>query len=193
MSGSCKLHKGSLARDVEAELDRSGVVVLPLPSDIAEKKQAGLSVKCCQQYALPEFAENVILLDTGHAKLMAPYFPVEELRRIPGLEDARFEDPYAGGMGNSIRFLAMAPRHDTLQVRGGPANLFCGGEKAGLLVGHTEAIVTGALAGHNAARWAAGAPLLRLPTSTAVGDFVAYSGEAARASTRFPARSISNG
>src|SRR3972149_6645638 len=67
-------------------------------------------------------------------------------------------------MGNSIRFLAMSPREDTLQVPG-LDNLFCGGEKAGLLVGHTEAIVTGTLAGHNAARYAA-------------GDFIAYSGEA---------------
>jgi folate-dependent tRNA-U54 methylase TrmFO/GidA len=80
-------------------------------------------------------------------------------------------------MGNSIRFLAMAPREDTMQVQG-LSNLFCGGEKAGLLVGHTEAIVTGTLAGHNAVRHAAGVPLLRLPTSTVIGDFIAYSGEA---------------
>jgi hypothetical protein len=177
MSGACKLHKGSLAPEVEAELDRTGVVVLPVPADTAEKKKAGLSTKCCQQYALPEYAENVILLDTGHAKLMSPYFPLEDLRRVPGLEDARYEDPYAGGMGNSIRFLAMAPRTDEMQVVG-LDNLFCGGEKAGLLVGHTEAIVTGTLAGHNAVRQAEGQPLLRLPTSLAVGDFIAYSGEA---------------
>jgi hypothetical protein len=177
MSGACKLHKGSLDPAVEAELDRTGVVILPVPRDLAEKKKAGLSVKCCQQYALAEYAENVILLDTGHAKLMSPFYPLDDLRRIPGLENARYEDPYAGGMGNSIRFLAMSPRDDAMQVQG-LDNLFCGGEKAGLLVGHTEAIVTGTLAGHNAARHAAGVPLLRLPTSTTVGDFIAYSGEA---------------
>jgi hypothetical protein len=177
MSGSCKLHKGSLAPEVEAELDQYGVVVLPVSREAAEKKKAGLSTKCCQQYALPEFAENVILLDTGHAKLMSAYYPLDELRAIPGLEDARYEDPYAGSMGNSIRFLAIAPRNDELQVQG-LDNLFCGGEKAGLLVGHTEAIVTGTLAGHNAARQANGQPLLRLPTSLAVGDFISYSGEA---------------
>ncbi len=33
------------------------------------------------------------------------------------------------------------------------ANLFVGGEKAGFYVGHTEAICTGILAGHNAARY----------------------------------------
>lgn len=56
-------------------------------------------------------------------------------------------------------------------------NLFCGGEKAGLLVGHTEAIVTGALAGHNAVRWAMGKEL-ELPTTLAIGDAIAYVKEA---------------
>lgn len=180
MSGACKLHKGSLDPAVEAELDRTGVVVLPVPKDLAEQKKAGLSTKCCQQYALPEYAENVILLDTGHAKLMSPYYPLEDLRRIPGLQDARYEDPYAGSMGNSIRFLALSPREDTMQVVG-VENLFCGGEKAGLLVGHTEAMATGTLGGHNAVRYAEGKPLLCLPAATAVGDFIAYSGEAMKA------------
>jgi hypothetical protein len=179
MSGACKLHKGSLSPALEDELNQTGVLVLPVPADIAEKKMAGLSEKCCQQYALSEFADNVVLLDTGHAKLMSPYYPLDDLRRIPGLEDARYEDPYAGGMGNSIRFLAMAPREDTLEVTGFD-NLFCGGEKAGLLVGHTEAMVTGTVAGHNAARRAAGLPLVELPNSTAVGDFISYSGQAMR-------------
>ena len=177
MSGACKLHKGSLAPGLEEELNETGLLVLPVPSDLVAKKKAGLAAKCCQQYALPEFADNVVLLDTGHAKLMTPYFPLDELRRITGLEDARYEDPYAGGMGNSVRFLAISPREDTLRVSGF-TNLFCGGEKAGLLVGHTEAIVTGSLAGHNAARYAAGVPLVELPTDTAVGDFISYSGQA---------------
>jgi folate-dependent tRNA-U54 methylase TrmFO/GidA len=41
-------------------------------------------------------------------------------------------------------------------------------------VGHTEAICTGVLAGHNAVRWARGLPLITIPRSTAVGDAVAY-------------------
>ena len=69
-----------------------------------------LGSKACQQYALPEFADNVVLLDTGHVKLMTPYFPLDQLRTIAGLEKARFEDPYSGGVGNSIRYLAMSPR-----------------------------------------------------------------------------------
>ena len=172
-SGSCKLHMGSVSTDIQDELKRTGCAVRPIPKDMLEHEAHALEVKCCQQYAIPEFAENVILLDTGHVKLMVPYFAIEELRRIPGLANARYEDPYSGGIGNSIRFLAMAPRDDTLKVQG-VDNLFCGGEKAGLLVGHTEAISTGALAGHNAVRHALGKSLLTIPRTTAVGDAISW-------------------
>jgi hypothetical protein len=173
MSGSCKLNKDSLAPSLVAELERTGVAVVPVPKELAEQKSKLLGIKSCQQYALKEFAENVVLLDTGHAKLMSPFYPLADLRSIPGLENARYEDPYAGGKGNSIRYLAMSPRDNLLRVEG-VDNLFCGGEKAGLLVGHTEAIATGTLAGHNAVRYAMGKPLLELPTNLAVGDAIAY-------------------
>ena len=71
----------------------------------------------------------------------------------------------------------MLPRDNRLQVNG-LKNVFCGGEKAGLLVGHTEAIVTGTLAGHNAARYALGLDLVEIPRSLACGDAVAYVREA---------------
>lgn len=61
-----------------------------------------------------------------------------------------------------------------MQVQGGVDNLFCGGEKAGLLVGHTEAIVTGSLAGHNAVRKIVGGEVLKLPRTLAVGDAIAH-------------------
>jgi folate-dependent tRNA-U54 methylase TrmFO/GidA len=107
---------------------------------------------------------------------MSPYFPLDQLRTIPGLEKARFEDPYSGGVGNSIRYLAMAPRSDALQVEG-LANLFVGGEKTGPLVGHTEAAVTGSLAGLNAVRAAAGEAPVTLPRTLAIGDIIATAGE----------------
>ena len=50
--------------------------------------------------------------------------------------------------------------------------LLCAGEKSGLFIGHTEAIVTGTLAGANAARLGAGKPLLTLPETLAVGDII---------------------
>ncbi len=172
MSGSCKLHKDSLSVEIQKKLNETGVCVVRIPDEL-RKGEAALATKACQQYALKEFNENIILLDTGHAKLMSPYYPLDILRKIPGFENARFEDPYSGGIGNSMRYLALSPRDDTLKVTGG-VNLFCGGEKAGLLVGHTEAIVTGTLAGRNAVAWAAGKDLLTIPQSLAIGDAIAH-------------------
>ena len=171
MSGSCKLNKESLSQDIRDRLNRDGVVVLTIPpEDINMDK---LNMKVCQQYALKEFAENIILLDTGHAKLMSSYYPLEKLRKIKGLEDARYEDPYAGGKSNSIRYLSMAPRDNAMKVNG-IDNLLCGGEKAGLFVGHTEAISTGTLCGYNAVRIGMGLSGITLPISLAVGDILAY-------------------
>jgi hypothetical protein len=171
MSGSGKLLKESLSQDIVNVLNAQGVVVIPISPQL---RQVGeLAIKCCQQYALEEFEQNIILLDTGHAKLMAPFFPLEVLRQIPGCENARYEDPYAGGIGNSIRYVGMAPRDDALKVEG-VENLFCGGEKAGTLVGHTEAIVTGSLAGLNAVRYVRREKPLLLPQSLATGDIITY-------------------
>ncbi|GAA0688568.1 MULTISPECIES: FAD-dependent oxidoreductase [Clostridium] len=173
-SGSCKLAKESLSDEIREKLDNEGVVILNVPKeDINYDKLKG---KVCQQYALKEFAENIILLDTGHAKLMTSYYPLEKLRRIKGLERAKYIDPYAGSKGNSIRYLSVAPRGNDMKVKG-IYNLFCGGEKSGLFVGHTEAICTGSLAGHNAVRQAMGLPLMILPRSLAIGDIIAYANE----------------
>jgi hypothetical protein len=170
-SGSCKLFKESLSDEIRDTLNKNGVVVIPLPD--SKRIKGKLALKACQQYALPEFEENIVLLDTGHAKLMSPFFPLEALRDIPGMENARYEDPYSGGIGNSVRYFGMAPRDDALKVEG-IKNLFCGGEKAGLLVGHTEAICTGTLAGYNAVRQVKGEKLLVLPTAIAIGEAIQF-------------------
>lgn len=171
MSGSCKLAKDSLSEELVRKLDEEGVVVLKIPEE--EVNMEKLKAKVCQQYALKEYAENIILLDTGNAKLMTSYYPLNKLRKFPGLEKAKYIDPYAGGKGNSIRYLSVAPRTDDMKING-IDNMFCAGEKSGLFVGHTEAIATGALAGHNAIRYTMGMPLLILPASTAVGDIISY-------------------
>ena len=178
-SGSCKLAKESLSEDIKNKLDKDGVVVLQIPKE--DVNYGKLSTKVCQQYALKEFAENVVLLDTGHAKLMTTYYPLEKLRKIKGLEYAKYVDPYAGSKGNSIRYLSVAPRTNDLKVVG-VDNLFCAGEKSGLFVGHTEAICTGTLSGHNAVRLIMGMPLLILPSSIAVGDIISFANE--KANTR---------
>ena len=175
MSGSCKILKESLSASIIKRLNNEGVVIIPLPLKLLDQKsgEEKLSIKACQQYAAPEFKDNIVLLDTGHAKLMMPFFDLESLRSVPGMEYARYEDPYAGGKGNSMRFFSMAPRDDALKVQG-IENLFCCGEKAGLLVGHTEAIVTGTLAGYNAARSASGQAPLIFPRTLAIGEAIAW-------------------
>ena len=173
MSGSCKLNKDSLSPEVKRVLEESGVAIIPIPENSGK---TSIEKKACQQYALQAFKENIILLDTGHAKLMSPYYDLAELKKIPGLENARYEDPYAGGIGNSMRYFGMAPRNNALQVEG-VHNLFCAGEKAGLLVGHTEAIVTGALAGYNAVMFAEENELLVLPDELAIGDAISFVNE----------------
>ncbi|MBR4019753.1 MAG: FAD-dependent oxidoreductase [Firmicutes bacterium] len=171
-SGSCKLDKGSLSRELQHQMDKDGVVIVPLPEHLVNKSK--LTKKVCRQYALPQFAENIILIDTGHAKMMTPFFPLEELRQVPGFEKARYLDPYAGGKGNSIRYMAITERDETMRVKG-VENLFCGGEKAGPFIGHTEAVVTGSLAGFNAGCMAREEEVLVLqPYETAIGAFLHY-------------------
>lgn len=175
MSGSCKLFKESLAEDIVENLNKDGLAIIPLPEELRKGEEL-LATKACQQYALEAYAENIVLLDTGQAKLMLPMYPLDELRKIAGLENARFADPYVGGRGNSIRFLGISPRDNFLKVEG-VDNLFCAGEKAGPMVGHTEAICTGSLAGHNAVRYTVGQELLSIPEELAVGDFIVHVNE----------------
>lgn len=177
MGGACKLLLESLDDSVRIPLERDGVLVVHLTEEMINATK--LQIKACQQYALQEFAENIIILDTGHGKLMSPFFPLNKMREIPGFERVRFFDPLAGGKANSMRFFAVAPRDDTLKVDG-VANLFVGGEKSGLYVGHTEAIVTGSLAGYNADAVAKGGEPMALPVESAVGDFIHYGGEVIR-------------
>lgn len=165
MSGSCKLSPESLSTAVRRKLQKHGMVRLPLPQGLAQET---LQNKACCQYASPVFAQNAVLLDTGFVKLMAPFIPIETLRQVAGLEQAEYVDPYAAGSNNSVRLCTRIEREDTLRVF--PMhNLFCAGERAGLLVGHTEAILSGSLAGYNAVRSVQGKPLLKLPTSLVCG------------------------
>ncbi|MDO9065858.1 MAG: FAD-dependent oxidoreductase [Chloroflexota bacterium] len=150
------------------------MIVVPLPKSAVHGDEQ-LKLKTCQQYALTEYAENLVIVDNGFGKVHTSYVPLQVLRSIPGFERAHVVAPL-GGRGNSIRYLAIAPRDNALKVKS-RSNLFCGGEKAGVFVGHTEAIVTGSLAGHNAARQAAGKEPLVLPQDTLLGDIIAHVNE----------------
>jgi threonine dehydrogenase-like Zn-dependent dehydrogenase len=172
MSGSCEFSKECLSPELVEALEKTGCLVIPMPRQLVHEEKLG--AKCCQQYASADYAENVVLLDTGRVKLMTAHMPLDQLRQVPGLENVRYDDPYAGTIGNSMRYAALSPRDDAMQVQGPIDNLFCGGEKAGLLVGHTEAIVTGALARYNAVCHAAGKTPITLPESLAVGDAISF-------------------
>jgi len=104
---------------------------------------------------------------------MSPYRPLEELRRIPGLENAPYPDPKAGGRRKSVRFPALTPHGPRLRVEGF-ISLFCAGESAGCWWDTPKAIITGTLAGYNAARVARGLLPLTLPTQLVAGDCIAY-------------------
>ena len=173
-SGSCKLEKRTLSKALQKKLDKDGFAVIPLPREMVDKDK--LSQKVCQQYALDSFAENIILIDTGSAKLMTSHFNLAELRKLEGFENVRFADPYAGGKGNSIRYMSVGLRDEYLRADG-ISNLLLGGEKSGFFVGHTEAITTGSLAGYNAAMMAENKPLLELPAELAAGDIIAFANE----------------
>lgn len=175
ISGSCKLVKETLAPQLIKELDERGVLVIPIPHETG-KKQEILAKKACQQYAIQDYGDNLIILDTGHAKLMIPFFSLQELRKVPGFESVSYKDPYGGGIGNSIRFMSISPRDNNMKVTGSK-NLFCGGEKAGSFVGHTEAIVSGYLAGYNAGKLAVDKEFLEFPPSLVIGDFIVYGKE----------------
>lgn len=170
-SGSTELSREGLSEELLRELDINGSALIKIPIEDVNTDKLGLKV--CQQYALNQFAENLVMIDTGHIKLMTPYYPIDKLRKLPGLENARFMDPYSGGKANSIRYLAAAPRTDDMKVIG-VNNLFCAGEKAGFFIGHTEAMCTGTLAGHNAVRYLAGISLLTLSNKTVIGDIISY-------------------
>lgn len=170
-SGSVDIALDSLSKEIKHQLQMRGVVVVPLPKELVDHHK--LELKACIQYAHKEFAENLVLLHTGAAKLMTPFFPLNILRKVPGFEEARYEDPLAGGRGNSVRFLGMSMRGDDLRLEG-VENVFVAGEKSGPIVGHTEAYITGVLAGYNAAVKARGKSTVVIPGLLAVGDFISY-------------------
>ena len=61
-----------------------------------------------------------------------------------------------------MRYFQFANCSHSLQAQGEVDNIFCAGEKGGAMVGHTEAVVTGTLAGCNVVRHAAGKELIEL-------------------------------
>jgi hypothetical protein len=172
ISGACSLLKSSLSKSLSEDLTRYGKLEIPLPKKMIQPEMDSVG-KTCPQYGEPDFERKLIFLDNGHAKLMTPFLPLQKLRQISGLENAIYADPLSGGIGNSIRYLSITPTDIYLRAKG-VENLFCAGEKIGPIAGHTEAIVTGILAGKNAVLLKKKNKLFSLPIHTALGDFIFY-------------------
>jgi hypothetical protein len=168
------IHKDTLSSELRAQLEKDGVVTIPLPKDLIDytKQHRIGGIRSRRQM------ESVNLVDIGStAKCVGlGYMSLANLRRLPGLEMAMIEDPLGGGKFNNVSKVSMAPREPSLKVKG-LKNLLVAGEKAGPGGGITEVICTGILAGNNAVRIAAGREALILPESTAIGDFIAFTGK----------------
>lgn len=62
MSGSCEISRESISNYLIKKLDKDGVVVIPIPKEDIHLEK--IDNKLCRQYAILDFAENFILLDT---------------------------------------------------------------------------------------------------------------------------------
>lgn len=170
-SGSIEVFRSSLSADLVSQLENTGHAEIPLPKHVRIAVQP--HEKACRQYAGDDFYTNLVLLHTGEVKVMVPFMPLDVLRSINGLSRVRYVDPYSAGVGNSVRYNIVTPHDKSLRVTG-TRNLFCAGEKVGLVVGHTEAIFTGLLAGHNAVRFALGIEPLEVPVALMCGDLLDF-------------------
>lgn len=96
--------------------------------------------------------------------------PLRWWRQITGFENAWLVQPLSAE-GETVGTGFCAQREETMQVKG-LANLFAGGLRSGRYSAFVEVMLTGDLAGHNAARQVLGRDLVTYPNSTLIGYFV---------------------
>jgi hypothetical protein len=177
LSSACAFYDDSIDPELLANVKREGSWKVPIPEEVQQMTKIGLSTNLPYD---PSHVKSMKVAYPGFFKANGMVFmPLEDVRKIPGFQDARYSDPLGGGVGNAVRFMSMAPRENSMRVQGF-RNLFVGGEKGGPTVGIQECMITGALAGHNAARSAFGKEPLVIPRETVIGDFVAFVGEMMR-------------
>ena len=174
LSSACSFYDDSIAPELLEEVKREGGAKIPVPEEVQNMTKIGLSTNLPYD---PSHVKSVKVAYPGFFKVNGLVFmPLEDVRKLKGMEDARYSDPLGGGVGNAVRFMSMAPRDDSLRVIGF-RNLFVAGEKGGPNVGIQECMVTGGLAGYNAARAAFGWDPLVLPRETVSGSFISFVGE----------------
>lgn len=174
LSLSIALNKASLSAALRQRLEREGQLEISLLEELIDYSKIN---KMANVTSIKEI-EHINISDIGSMAKCSKlgYLSLEGLRRVPGLESAIIEDPMGGGMYNFIKMVSIHYRDNSLKVKG-LKNLFIGGEKIGPIGGVDICVITGFLAGHNAARKMLGLEPLILPTKTAIGDFIHYTGE----------------
>lgn len=171
MGAGFNLAKESLSKELRKNLEATGFLLVPIPKEYVDYEK--LKWIAVPQNVRKEFIENLCMCDNGFAKVRIQLFmPLEHLRSIKGLENARMIDPLAGGIGNNIRGLGILPTDPSLKVRG-VDNLYSSGERAGS-AGLGQAIVTGAIAGNNAVRSIFSLPALKIPATTVIGECLSF-------------------
>ncbi|MBM2831940.1 MAG: FAD-dependent pyridine nucleotide-disulfide oxidoreductase [Dehalococcoidia bacterium] len=167
-AGIC-MFKDTLAPWLKQRIEKEGLVKLPMPPHLIDRTK----LKLMGAGRSRDFIENVILGDIGPVAkgFGMVYMHLEKLRQIPGFENVEMENPMYSRF-NHVGFVTMAVRDNSLRMEGFE-NLLAGGEKAGN--GSVDgAIVSGYVAGHNAARIASGHEPVVLPRQVAIGDWIAF-------------------
>jgi hypothetical protein len=168
-ASSVTIFKESLAPELRARLEKDGVAIIPLAENLIDRSYLGQTAS-----NLPEvYIQNIVLDDLGLvAKCVGiVHMDLDKLRQVPGFENVFVDNPRSSNW-NAMAHFGIAEREATLNVTG-VANLFCAGEKSGQAT-VAGAVITGYLAGHNAARIAFDREPLVLPRTLAIGDFMAF-------------------
>lgn len=172
ISTGLSVYKDTLSPALRERLRNEGLVWLAVPPSLVDLSKLG-SMGAGRSR---EFVENLILGDIGLVAKIFGFLSITlaQLRQIPGFENVQIEHPSSPRTGH-VSAIAIAYRDRSFKVDG-VDNLFCAGDKAGE-TSVDAAMVSGYLAGNNAARQAAGEKPLILPQSLAVGDWVAVTTE----------------
>ncbi|MDP3879063.1 MAG: FAD-dependent oxidoreductase [Dehalococcoidales bacterium] len=173
-SSAVTLIKESLSPDLQKKLETEGEIQLETPPEYVEAVYQRMRMTMVGMGVTPEMARELEINYCGYVNIRRmPWLPREELEKIAGMENAMIAEPHVGWIGNAIRYMAISPKDLALKAEG-VDNLFVAGEKA-KFGSISAAYISGALAGHNAVRKAAGMPALELPVTTAIGRAMAFS------------------
>jgi hypothetical protein len=171
-SASVCLFKETLAPELKTRIEDRGVEIIPIAENLIDPSYRQTTGSRWDQV----FLDNIVLVDIGLvAKCFGlVYMDLDRLRQVAGFKNVLADNPRSTKW-NAIGHISIAKRDVALKVKGF-ANLFCAGEKSGQ-PSVAGAIITGNLAGHNAARIALGREHLVLPRTLAIGDFMAFVAE----------------